>query len=228
MNMNQQAKTVLIGMLILMFAAPLFLRAEPALYSLALTNSSRLWLEGDSSLHKYQSEATVVNMETEIALELAVEELRTTILTKAPAPKPQVGVFEVTIPIEKMNGSKMGLASRLHSTLKYEKYPNIVFTLTSYSYTVNPTIPEQIDITAVGRLAMSGKTNDVTLEMAALMKGDVVVVTGQKDLLMSDFGVKPPKLLMIKTDDKVVIHWDLNVTLVPKETKEVQTVATVP
>ena len=58
---------------------------------------------------------------------------------------------------------------------------------------------------------MPGSRSRSKLEAAATRVGSTLHVTGVKQLLITDYGVKPPKFMlgMMSVSDPVAIHFDL-------------------
>jgi polyisoprenoid-binding protein YceI len=63
----------------------------------------------------------------------------------------------------------------------------------------------------VGTLTIAGVEKDATLNLQAVRKGTQLGVTGTTEVLMTDFGIAPPKALMgmVRANPKVVIKLDL-------------------
>lgn len=191
--------------------------ATPTSYSFSLADGSRLWLEGDSTLHAYESEAEVLNLESEIMTDLnTTDGIDKVALFKSAPDQSLVKSFTLTIPIKDMKSGVAGLSSQLHKTLKYKEFPNIIFHLATYSMSDEE---GAMNIKADGNLTLAGQTNTISLSMNTTVSDDYIEVVGEKELLMSDYGVKPPTMMLgaIKTDDKVVIKWDLRVKITPKQ-----------
>ncbi len=47
-----------------------------------------------------------------------------------------------------------------------------------------------------------------------------VLVTGEKDLLMTDYGIRPPRMLFLRTHDEVTVNWELKLGVEEKEADE--------
>ena len=64
---------------------------------------------------------------------------------------------------------------------------------------------------AIGGLTVAGVEREVTLNLQVLRNGPALAVTGSTDLLMTDFGVTPPKAMlgMLKTNPKVQVRLEL-------------------
>ena len=162
--------------------------------------SSHLWLKGDSTLHPFVSTATVVQVEGEFApagnLAQAV-------------PAGQVAKFEVTIPVEDLQSGESGLDKRMYKALKSEAFPDIHFALSKYEV-----VPSSSVIKAAGILSIAGVQKPVELNAALSFSGDRMEVRGEYTLLMTDYGITPPTLMLgaIKVAPAVTIHFDLSLT----------------
>ena len=63
---------------------------------------------------------------------------------------------------------------------------------------------------AVGLLKIAGVEREVTLTLKTQRTGSTLTVSGQVPLLMTDFGITPPKAMlgMLKTDPKVTVTFE--------------------
>ena len=63
---------------------------------------------------------------------------------------------------------------------------------------------------AVGLLTIAGVAREVTLDLKTMRKEETMSVKGDLTLLMTDFGITPPKAMlgMLKTDPKVTITFE--------------------
>jgi hypothetical protein len=63
----------------------------------------------------------------------------------------------------------------------------------------------------VGLLIVAGVERETTLQLHVQRKGASLAITGTTDLLMTDYGIQPPKAMlgMLKTDPKVQIRIEL-------------------
>jgi len=166
--------------------------------SLVLAPESRLWLEGDSTLHPYKSTATQLAVVGEAAAE-------------SPAGLLQAGAvagFALTVPVKGLKSGKKGLDENLYKAVQAEEHPDILFRMDRFSAVPSG---EGFRVTAEGALTVAGREKPVTLEADAEIAGGRLRVTGTEPLLMTDFGIKPPALMLgaIKTRNEVVIHYDI-------------------
>ncbi|HEY0783606.1 MAG TPA: YceI family protein [Thermoanaerobaculia bacterium] len=183
--------------------------AEPVSASathLTVAAGSRLWLEGDSTLHKYSSTASQVEVAAEIggATTGTPADLRGTIAGGG------LTALRIEVPVASLKSGESGLDKNLQKALKAETAPVIRFRLTGY--TATDAKDGALRIEARGRLSIAGVEKDDAVEATCRFTASGVEVTGMKELKMSDFGVKPPTLFLgtVKTADKVVVRFSLN------------------
>jgi len=152
-----------------------------------LQPGSKLWLEGDSTLHPYRSDAERIDLTAEL------ERQKPSKLT-------------VRIPIAALKSEHKGLDKNLQAALKAKDNPDIVFTLEKFE-----AAPGSDEVTAIGNLTVAGATKEETIRAKVAWKDGRAVVDGQEPLLMTDFGVKPPTMMMgtIKTSDRIVVKFHL-------------------
>jgi polyisoprenoid-binding protein YceI len=183
--------------------------AEPAPASpasaLSLAAGSRLWLEGDSTLHAYSTTATKVEVTAELSAPISgpAAEARAAVAGGA------LRALRVVVPVSGIKSGESGLDKNLQKALKADAVPAIRFTLVDYTATEGK--DGGLLIKAHGRLAVAGVEKDTVVEAACRFTPGEVEVSGAKDVLMSDFGVKAPTLMLgtIKTADKVVVRFAL-------------------
>jgi polyisoprenoid-binding protein YceI len=99
---------------------------------------------------------------------------------------------------------------RTHSTLKADKFPEIVYVFTKV-INVQQSGGETI-MNVSGNLTMCGvtKPTDLTLRIKTLANGDLEI-KGSKKILMSTYGVKPPSFMLgaMKVGDEVTLTYDV-------------------
>lgn len=107
-----------------------------------------------------------------------------------------VNGFTLTVPDGSLKSGKGGLDKNLRKHLGGD----VVFTMTKAE---PPTYH--------GTLKIAGVEKPVTLKPDVSKDGGVYRVKGSHELKMSDFGIKPPAMMMgaIKTDDKVTVRFDV-------------------
>jgi len=188
-------------------AAAIPLAAEPAppAASFTLAPGSRLSLEGESTLHAYKSTATKVE---------ATADFDGTFAAGSPDARAAVAAgalmgLRVAVPVADLKSGEGGLDKNMQKALKQDAAPVIRFTLVDYK--AEEAKDGSLLVKAHGRLAIAGVEKDTVVEAACRFGPGGVEVTGAKDVLMSDYGIKPPVMMLgtIKTADKVVVRFAL-------------------
>jgi len=110
----------------------------------------------------------------------------------------------VTIPAASLASPKEGLDKNMHKALKVEQFADITFRLRSL-------VSDGAGYKAVGVLTIAGVEKETTLALQVRRKDATLAITGTTDVLMTDFGIQPPKAMMgmLKTDPKVQIRIEL-------------------
>ncbi len=168
-----------------------------------LLPESRLWLEGNSNVHPYSSQATKLEVQFErVASSQNSLDQRIGHLKR----------LELTIPVNGLKSGKSALDRKMVKALKGKESPSIVFHLGNYQVLPGDRKKGNYSVQATGDLTIAGRTEPITLTATVLPEDDRVTVTGSKELLMSEFGVDPPTALLgaLKTKDKVMIHFELH------------------
>jgi len=185
--------------------------ADPTPTLLALSSGSHVYLTGNSTLHPYASTSTLTQIVAVLAYRNVAEAtapvvaVLTDIIHRAPFQK-----FEVTIPVKGLKSGESGLDKNLYKAMKSDQTPEIHFTLTHYE--ASPAAADgSVPFQAAGQLSIAGVVKDITLQGTARLATPGLVMDGEYGLKMSDFGIKPPKLLLgtIKVADPVLIHFHL-------------------
>lgn len=185
----------------LLTAVVLLLAGRAAAATARLGEGSRLSLEGTSTLHSYESRAT--------RLELSLT-------TEKPLPEAvaagQAARMTVRVPVAGLKSPHSGLDKNLRKALKAGEFPDIVFVLSDYR--VEGAAGAEA-VVARGELSVAGAARPVELNARLSWKRDSAVVDGKQPLLMSEFGVKPPSMMLgaIKTDDKIVVKYHLELLI---------------
>jgi polyisoprenoid-binding protein YceI len=180
-------------------AAPV-LAAAGLLAPLSVQPPSRVWVEGTSSVRSYRCESTGVTG-TAQASSARLDDL-------ASVPR-----AEITIPVASLDCRNGTMNTHMRRALKAEQNPTI--RLRASSVRVDASGPGAGTARISGDLTMAGQTRPVTLEGTVTSEEGKVRVRGSKRLVMTDFGVQPPSLMMgtMKVAPPVTIGFD--VTLKP-------------
>ena len=165
-----------------------------------MMTSARVSLDGTSNIHSFTASTSTVHL---VAMEIGSApggDLLDYVLTPG-----GLTAFEVRIPTKGLTSPKEGIDKNMHRALKVEEFPSIHFKLGAFAPGPAGTYR------AVGRLTIAGVEKEVTLNVQAQRSNSALAVTATTDLLMTDYGITPPKALMgmLKTDPKVQIRIEL-------------------
>lgn len=188
-------------------AAPPAQPAPPAppAASFSLAPGSRLSLEGQSTLHAWSSTATRVEAAAEFDGSFAAGSTDARAAVAAGALKS----LRVAVPVAALESGESGLDKNMRKALKQDTAPVIRFTLVDYK--AEEAKDGSLLVKAHGRLSIAGAEKETVVEATCRFGPGGVEVSGAKEVLMSDYGIKPPVMMLgtIKTADKVVVRFAL-------------------
>src|SRR5688500_1214545 len=163
--------------------------------------SSRITIAGTSNVHDYTATTTAVKV-TRVELGSAVAGPDFWEAVQLPG---GLTAFEIAIPAETLKSSKEGLDKNMYKALKTKEHADIVFRITRMDAAAAGTL------SAVGILRIAGVEREVTLPLKTTRKGEGLAVSGTLDVLMTDYGIAPPKAMlgMVKADPKIKVTFDV-------------------
>jgi hypothetical protein len=172
---------------------------------LDLRPGSSLYMEGDSTLHKYQMTAKVLEGSAALKGSASPD------LVKA-FQTGQVKAMVLVIPLQTLNSRDSGLDKNAYEALLAKDHPNIQFRLAGETLAPGPN-PKTYVMTAWGTVTAAGQEAPVTLTADTTFLDGQVRLTGIQKLKMTDFKVKPPTMsilvLKVTCTDEIEIHYDV-------------------
>jgi hypothetical protein len=160
-------------------------------------DSARITISGTSNVHPYTASTTAVRVtRAEIMNAVAGPEFWSHAL------KPGAGqVVEITVLAATLTSPKDGLDKNMHKALKVQEHPDITFRLLRFEAGAVGTVK------AIGTLRIAGVEREIALDLKTQRKDSTLTVTGEIPILMTDYGIVPPKAMlgMLKTDPKVTV-----------------------
>jgi hypothetical protein len=182
--------------------------AEPAVAGgsgLALV-SARLTIEGTSNLHPYTASTTAVRV---TALQLAGA-AGGDVIQRLLEPG-AIETFDLAVAAMTLTSLNDGIDKNMHKALKAQAHADIRFRLRSLGTRDASGDGAGVPLRAKGVVTIAGVDRDVMLDLVATRAGANLSVTGGVCLLMTDFGIAPPKAMlgMLKTDPKVDIRFEI-------------------
>ena len=165
---------------------------------------STMTISGTSSLHDWVSNVVELNVTADISLTTTALE--------------DISKMEVSLSVKDIISSKgKKMDKKTYDALKEETFPSIKYTLNKVS-SIEPLPKGQYGykVKTSGDLNLAGETQSIELEVIAKrLAGGDIKFEGSKSLLMTSFGITPPKALLgtLKTGDEVTI--DFTIVLAP-------------
>jgi polyisoprenoid-binding protein YceI len=168
-------------------------------------DTARVTIAGTSNIHDYtasttSAKVTRVQLGSHVAGAAFWDEVQ----------KPGgLQAFDISIPAASLKSEKEGLDKNMYKALKVKEQPDITFSLTRMEGAPGA-------LSAIGTLRIAGVEREVTLPLKTVRKGDKLAVTGALDVLMTDYGIAPPKAMMgmVKADPKIKITFEVLLGLV--------------
>ena len=179
---------------------PVAVALTPAPATLDVQPGSRLWISGNSTVRSFECSATTFATDIQAAPG-AVSAL-------AGGEKVVTGV-EVRVAAERLDCRNGTMNEHMLKALKAKANPTIVFRLGSYEL-----VPQDggLRITMEGRLTLGGVEKPVTIVTTAKDEGEGALrVTGLHEIRMTEWGLKPPTLMLgtMKVDERIKVGFDL-------------------
>ncbi len=157
-------------------------------------------IDGDSSLRKWSSTATKFNFKAKTTTEKKID-------VNAPW---MFQEFEFVIPVKAMRSGDGKLDEHMQEAMKAEQNTQIVIRLNQFKLGEKKEDgSRQVD--AQGEITVSGVTKPLELQASVTVDGQKVKASGQKKLLMTDFGIEPPTMMLgtVKTANEVNVVYQV-------------------
>ena len=201
----QTALSVTIGAALLLTASP-FARERAAL----ALDTAKVTIDGNSNVHAWSASTTTVRV-TRVQL---ADNVAGAAFWDAIATPGGLAAFEIAIPAATLKSPKDGLDKNMHKGLNVEDHPDITFRLVRVE-PAGASAKAPNALRAVGVLKIAGVEKEVTLDLTLEKRDASLAVKGAVQLLMTDFGIAPPKAMMgmLKTDPKVTVSFETVLTV---------------
>jgi polyisoprenoid-binding protein YceI len=172
----------------------------------AASTGSKVKLDGTSTAHDWTVEGTLIGgyVEFDPAFDLA-------------NPKPgKVGCkTSVIIPVRQLKSGKVPMDNVMYDAMKQREFPRIEYRVSEATLKEAPkSATDPLVLETVGDLAMSGKTNKVSIPVTLQrLEGNQLKISGSTTLKMTSFGIEPPApkiaggLITTGDDVKLSFEW---------------------
>jgi polyisoprenoid-binding protein YceI len=169
-------------------------------------SDSKLWLDGTSTMHDFTITAKEIISSLVIDVKQGSDVSKTTL---------NISKLNLTIPVRALDSGKESMDENMQESLMMEDHPDIIFQLNSpISITLEKS--DSLKIKAKGNLTVAGTKKSLDLDLVATKTGDKsYTFTGEKKILMSNFGIEPPSMFFgtLNTDDEIVIKFKVYLKL---------------
>lgn len=158
--------------------------------TIQLEPDSRVWVEGGSTVRDWSCQA---------------EEFKSALNpTGASDIAALIDGAVITIPVSGLECGNGTMNDHMRKALKADRNPNIEFTMKSYRLVADKAVMQ-------GTLTIAGVTKDIEITGTAKPEGSLVRVKGSRQITMSQWGVKPPSLMLgtMKVKDDVTVGFDV-------------------
>jgi polyisoprenoid-binding protein YceI len=171
---------------------------------LAIANGE-LTINGSSNVHEWSTKTSALRL---VKASIAADLTQADCLDQLAKPG-VVESFEIAVPVMSLASGKDGLDKNLQKALNAAKYPDVIFRLAKIEQAAAGK-----GFTASGTLVIAGTEKNVTLAIDVRAANGRLSIKGQLPLVMTDYGITPPKAMlgMLKTDPKVVIAFETTLT----------------
>lgn len=174
-------------------------------------NGSKIKIDGTSTVHDWTVHCELVpgfmEIETDAPVDTSGKSMPNFATIKS-TPKVQL-----TIPVRSIKSDKKTMDEVMHGAMKESEFPKIEYRLTEWSLKEAPkTATGPAVFNTKGDLTVSGVKKSIQMPVTLqAMENNRLKASGQVDLKMTDFGIKPPApvAFLIKTADdvKVTFEW---------------------
>ncbi len=161
--------------------------------------SAHVSLDGTSNVHAFTAATTDVRA-TAIDVSGPVAGDRLDHVLEPGALK----AFDITIPAASLTSPREGIDRDMHKALRVRQHPEIRFRLHALE-------PDAGMYRATGLLTIAGVEKEIALDLEVQRNRSTLAVTGATDLVMTDFGIVPPKALMgmVRANPEIRVRLDL-------------------
>lgn len=168
--------------------------------TLTLQPTSKLWVEGTSTIRSWSCKSGDVSAVVEATNANAVTQLFTG--------EKAVKAVDVTVTSDKLECGNGIMNDHMKNALKIKDFPTIDFRVGNYDITRTSV---GISGTLNGTLSLGGVNKPIAVAATGTNEDGALRVVGSYELKMTDFDLKPPTLMFgrIKVGETVTVKFDL-------------------
>ena len=196
--MRTSPRTLLIALLTLAPASLAWTSRNDAVLTLA--PQSRIWLDGTSTVRAFTCSARELEAEVTTTGASAVSAIA--------GGQKAVSAAVVRVPAAKLDCGNGKMNEHMLKALKATENPVIAYKVATYEIA---RVDGAIQSTLSGTLTLGGVEKPLVVIAKVREEGGMLRVSGTQKVAMSDFGLKPPTLMMgtLKVGNEVTVGFDL-------------------
>jgi hypothetical protein len=164
---------------------------------------SQVWIEGNSSLHRYYLDEKGISAVTDLESSGSMTKALLSMILGHKGHK-----LVVTLPVRDLKSGNTDMDQIAHEKLREKQFPNIVFTLGNYVVKAFPGSLTTYALLVSGKLSIAGVEKDVILEPTLVLGEKGIRIYGSQDVYQKDYGISPYSVAVVMTtDNKIVVHY---------------------
>lgn len=124
----------------------------------------------------------------------------------------RISQLEVTVDMRSLASDDERRDSQLRAqAIESDRFPSARFVVSEpFNLGAVPVEGEELHLVLVGDLTLHGVTRPVTAHVYSARKGEVAVVVGTVEVLFSDFGIRPPRsIVVVSVEDHATVEFQL-------------------
>jgi polyisoprenoid-binding protein YceI len=111
-------------------------------------------------------------------------------------------MIAVSVPVKSFDSGNSNRDSHTIEVTQALKYPNVTFSADNIIYSGNR-------VSATGKLVFHGITNSITIQGIQKHDNNKLVLSGNFEIDMTDYGIKPPAIMGMSTDKMIKLAFSL-------------------
>jgi hypothetical protein len=162
--------------------------------------SSSIEIKGDSTVRKFSAKAEKIELKGTAEM----QPLADGFLNWTPTE------IEMRIETENLKSDGRTLDEHMHEAMKIKQYTSLIMKLNTFSFEGKNKEGAEM-VTSRGSFTLAGVTQTIEIKALLRLEGSQVRIQGHKEMLMSDYGIAPPTMMLgtLKTKDAIDVNFDV-------------------
>ncbi len=184
--------------------------ARPGGPKVVAAPGASLELEGESTLRRYGARAS------EWTVEVGVDAARVAAVPQSLDVEALIrghfiDALALVVPVDNLRSGDARLDRHLHETLGADRHKEIRFRMDSYDVAGRRAPGTALVLTLHGRLTVAGVERPIDVAASGFRVRGGIRFRGRTNLMMTDYGIQPPTLMLgaIKTANRVTVKFDV-------------------